>query len=69
MRKSLKHKPYNRLKGDLREKGITYSNVATLLNISETAFSHKINGISDFYITEMEQIISQYGISHTSFLT
>lgn len=69
MKNLLKHKPYNRLKGDLREKGLTYSTVAAFLNISETALSHKINGISDFYITEMEQITSEYGISRSSFLT
>lgn len=68
MKKILIHKPYSKFKGKLREKSLTYSDVAKVLGISEVAISHKINGISDFYISEVEKISSAFEISQNIFL-
>lgn len=56
------HKPYNKLKGALRERGLTYADVSKLLNISETAVGFKINGTSDFYISEFVAMQNAYKI-------
>lgn len=60
--KCQQHEPYRKLKGALRERGITYSQLANTLKISETAVSHKINGKSDFYLSEVTKIENEYGI-------
>lgn len=62
------HSPYNRLKGILKEKGITYGDVAKILNISETAVSYKINGLSDFYISQVDILQKHYGFNLNVFL-
>ena len=64
----LKHKPYQKLKGKMRECNITCSDLAELLNISETAVIHKINGRSDFYISETDTIIQSLGWNYDIFL-
>lgn len=63
------HKPYNKLKGALRERGLTYSDVSKLLNISETAVGFKINGASDFYISEFIAMQKAYKIETDIFFT
>lgn len=62
------HEPYNKLKGALREKGLTYSDVAKTLDISETAVGFKINGTSDFYLSEVEVLMNVYGFLLEIFL-
>lgn len=62
------HKPYNGLKGALRARNLTYANVAELLDISEAAVGHKINGKSDFYISEVEKILNAYNLKLDIFL-
>lgn len=62
-----KHKPYNKFRGCLVEKRITYADVAKTLNITETSVGQKINGISDFYLTEVRKIESTYGIKPNIF--
>lgn len=62
------HEPYNKLKGALREKGLKYSDVAKALKISETALGNKINGFSDFYISQIAIIENQFGIGLDVFL-
>ncbi len=42
------HPPYDKLKGLLTERGLTYRGVASLLGISITSVGQKINGTSDF---------------------
>ena len=64
----LKHEPYNKFKGKLRELGLTYADIAKTLSISETAVSHKVNGRSDFNLTEVDKIGIEYGISRDIFL-
>ncbi|MBS6956551.1 MAG: helix-turn-helix transcriptional regulator [Enterocloster asparagiformis] len=68
MAKSKVHKPYNRLKGALRERGLTYSDIAKTLEISETAVGFKINGTSDFYVSEVELLCSKYKFTVDIFL-
>lgn len=62
------HRPYNEFKGALRARNLTYANVARLLNISETAVGYKINGKSDFYISEVEKILNSYNLKLDIFL-
>ena len=62
------HSPYNKLKGALREHELTYLDVAKTLGISETAVGFKINGKSDFYISEVEILIKKYGFELEIFL-
>ncbi len=56
------HEPYNKLKGFLVEKQLTYLDVANTLNISITAVMNKINGTSDFYVSEIKKLQSKYGV-------
>lgn len=51
--KKVPHRPYSRLKGALREKDLSYGDVARILGISATSVCHKINGVSDFYLQEI----------------
>ena len=43
----------DKLKGKLREKKVTYLEIANLLNITTTTVSFKMNGISKFYFDEI----------------
>ena len=61
------HEPYNKFKGFLREKGLTYLDVSNTLEISQAAVANKINGISDFYIGEIEILKSKYGVETSIF--
>lgn len=53
------HKPYNRLKGLLREKGMTYDSISKALGISKASFCRKVNGSSDFYLSEVDKLEAQ----------
>lgn len=67
MPNSLKHKPYAKFKGKLRELGLTYADIAQTLKKSETTISQKVNGYSDFSISEVELIEEKHGISRDVF--
>ena len=54
------HPPYDKLKGFLTERGLTYRGVASLLGISITSVGQKINGSSDFLLSEAEAIKREY---------
>lgn len=62
------HEPYRKLKGELKSRELCYTDIAALLNISSTAVSHKINGKSDFYISQVLKIQKTYGIDLQVFL-
>lgn len=62
------HKPYNKFKGWLRENGITYSEIAEVLGISVVTVSAKINGTSDFLLTEILLLEKKYGLDSSIFL-
>ena len=49
------------------ERKITYADVAKTLDITETSVGQKINGISDFYLTEVKKIKNVYGIEPNIF--
>lgn len=68
VKKELIHEPYNKFKGFAREKGITYSDIAALLGITPTTVSMKINGYSDFYLSEQKLLGKAYGADSNIFL-
>ncbi len=63
------HNPYMRIKGWLRGKGLTYKDVADVLGISAATVSAKINGQSDFLLSEIEEIRKQYNLDRDIFFT
>ena len=67
-KKSIKHEPYKRFKGFLCEKGLTYLDIARELGISEASVNKKINGVSDFYISQIELLENVLGVDHHIFL-
>jgi len=67
LNKRINHQPYNKLKGKFKEKELTYKDVAKMLSCSETAISHKMNGISDFSISEAKIIMSAVGVKEDIF--
>lgn len=46
----------NKIKGRLKECNITYDEVSSMLGISKTTFSDKINGKKRFYIDEIKKM-------------
>ena len=64
----MKHKPYKKLKGILREKEITYRNLAEILGVTEASVCQKINGKSDFYISEINVICNSLSVDTDIFL-
>lgn len=53
------HEPYSKFKGWLRSNGLTYKDIAELLGLSVATVSSKINGHSDFLLSEI-QVIKQH---------
>ena len=56
------HAPYVALKRALAGAGVTYKMVAELIEVSETTVQLKINGYSDFYISEQKKICEKWDI-------
>lgn len=65
--RKMKHKPYAKFKGALRERGLTYEDVARALNISTTGVALKVNGQSDFYANEVNLLCSKFNIDSSIF--
>lgn len=65
---NLKHKPYERLKEALHNRNVSYRELGDLLSISVTAVCNKINGKSDFLISETDRIEAAYLIPRSVFL-
>lgn len=61
------HQPYAKFKGWLRENGLTYADLALLLGINEATVSLKINGQSDFYLSEIKIIMKHYHLESNIF--
>lgn len=57
------HAPYVTLKRALAGAGVTYRMVAELIGVSETTVQLKINGYSDFYISEQRKICQKWNIN------
>ena len=62
-----RHAPYKEVKHALAGKGITYRDVAELLGITETTVQQKLNGTSDFYISEQVKICEKFSIEPALF--
>lgn len=64
----LKHEPYKKLEGFKAENGMTNKDIATVLNISETAVINKNSGDSDYYVSEIKKLKKELGIPYQIFL-
>lgn len=62
-----KHPPYIQLKRNFAANGITYKDVATVIKTTEATVMCKLNGSSDFYISEVLAICSAFGIDPSIF--
>ena len=69
MKKKKLHEPYSKVKGFLREHDLTYSDLAETLGVTETTIGFKINGLSDFYLSEVKKLQTSYGIPLIFFST
>lgn len=67
--KKIIHKPYARFKGWIRENGLTYADIATFLGLNEATVSLKINGQSDFSLSEVQALKSHYKLNSNIFFT
>ena len=63
------HKAYNNFKGWLRSNGLTYKDVGTLLGLSVATVSAKINGQSDFLLSEIQILRKHYNLDSDIFFT
>ena len=68
MDKGLKHAPYNKFKGFMAENQIRYSDIGKLIGVSASTVSQKVNGYSDFYLSEQKMIKKKYGATNDIFL-
>lgn len=57
---------FRKVKGRMREKGLTQAMVAKWLGLSAQAFSNKINGKTDFKLSELEALCKILEISDPS---
>lgn len=63
------HMPYNKFKVWLKDNGLTYSVISELLGITTTSVMLKINGQSDFLLSEAQLIKNTYNIGDDIFFT
>lgn len=68
-KKKLIHPPYNRFKGWLRSQRMVYENIADILCVSVPTISAKINGTSDFLLSEVKFLQKKYGLTDDIFFT
>ena len=57
-----------KLKGKLKEKGKTYKECADYIGIGEVHFCKKINGIVDFWVTEVSKLAKFLELSTEEFI-
>lgn len=57
-----KHAPYTAFKRWLAGHGFTYKDVGEVINCTESTVQLKINGGSDFFITEQVAICNHFGV-------
>lgn len=62
-----KHAPYIAVKRWLAGHGITYKDVAEVINCSEATVQLKLNGGSDFFITEQIAICERFSMDPSVF--
>lgn len=63
------HKPYMKFKGWLRSSNLTYKDIAQMLGLSVATVSAKINGQSDFLLSEVQAIKRKYRLDDNIFLS
>lgn len=51
-----------KLNYEMRRKGVSISDMCEYLGLSRSAFYRKSNGISDFTLTEIQQIVEKLGL-------
>lgn len=68
MKKEMIHPPYNRFKGFARENGVTYADLGRLLGLTPSTICQKVNGYSDFYLSEQKLLKQEFGITDEIFL-
>ncbi len=63
------HKPYSKFKGWLRENNLTYADIADFLGINQTTVALKINGHSDFLLSEIQALKDEFSLDSNIFFT
>lgn len=63
------HKAYSNFKGWLRSNNLTYKDVGALLGLSVATVSAKINGQSDFLLSEIQVLRKHYNLDSDIFFT
>ncbi|MBQ8390938.1 MAG: hypothetical protein IJX50_00125 [Clostridia bacterium] len=63
------HEPYHKLKNWLRENRVPYREIADFLGLTIPTVAAKINGDSDFYLSEVQALRRKYGLSADYFYT
>jgi plasmid maintenance system antidote protein VapI len=66
--KKLKHIPYEQLKEELYRRKLSYRDLSRTLGISISSVCEKINGKSDFLISETLRLEAVYLIPRSAFL-
>lgn len=67
--KNRTHKPYLKFKGWLRANNLTYSDIATFLGINQTTVALKVNGYSDFLLSEIQALMNEFHLDSNIFFT
>lgn len=62
-----KHAPYIAFKHAIAGKGLTYKDVAKVIGVTETTLMLKINGSSDFFLSETRKICEAFGLEPAVF--
>ena len=64
---TLIHEPYDNFKGGLRSHQLTYKDVGEALGLSIATVSAKINGKSDFTLSEIRLLENRFGVPRDVF--
>lgn len=62
-----KHAPYIAFRLAIAGLGLTLKDVADVIDVTETTLSKKINGGSDFYLSEIQAICEAFGLEKSIF--
>lgn len=62
-----KHAPYTAFRHAIAGMGLTLKDVADVIDVTETTLSKKINGGSDFYLSEIRAICNAFGLEKSIF--
>ncbi len=63
------HEPYVRFKGWMRENGKTYVDIAEFLGLNQATVCLKVNGGSDFLLSEVQALQEHYKLNKDIFFT